>query len=76
MNKRLKTKFRKAADGGNLALVALAIGVIIIIGMYVFTSRLGGNAKKSMEGANKTLSEVNADTWQTIDEKGSAGKSN
>lgn len=43
MNRLLKNKMRKAADGGNLALIALAIGVIIIIGMYMFTKAFGGN---------------------------------
>lgn len=43
MKKRFKNKMRKAADGGNLALIALAIGVIIIIGMYLFTQKVGGN---------------------------------
>lgn len=43
MNKKFRKTMRKAADGGNLALIALAIGVIIIIGMYIFTRTFGGN---------------------------------
>lgn len=41
MNRKFKNTMRKAADGGNLALIALAIGVIIIIGMYLFTKTFG-----------------------------------
>ena len=47
MRKMLKQKMRKAADGGILALIALAIGVIIIIGMYVFTTTFGGKVKST-----------------------------
>lgn len=43
MNRKFKNTMRKAADGGNLALIALAIGVIIIIGMYIFTRTFGNN---------------------------------
>lgn len=50
INKKMNKKMRKAADGGNLALIALAIGVIIIIGMYIFTKGMGtSTAAKSTE---------------------------
>lgn len=41
MNKKFRKTMRKAADGGNLALIALAVGVIIIVGMYIFTKSMG-----------------------------------
>lgn len=50
LNIKMNKKMRKAADGGNLALIALAIGVIIIIGMYVFTQVIGNSTStKSKE---------------------------
>ena len=52
MKKRFRKRMRKAADGGNLALIALAIGVIIIIGMYLFTKGVGG--KLTTTGNNIT----------------------
>lgn len=61
MNRKFKNTMRKAADGGNLALIALAIGVIIIIGMYIFTQTFGKNLSTkgnqigtAMSGANVT----------------------
>lgn len=57
LNKKMNKKMRKAADGGNLALIALAIGVIIIIGMYIFTKGMGTQtAAKSTQIQNALTS--------------------
>ena len=58
MRKKLNSKFRKAADGGNIALVALAVGVIIIIGMYVFTSKLGSQADATGQNITANLETI------------------
>lgn len=62
MNRKFKNVMRKAADGGNLALIALAIGVIIIIGMYIFTRTFGSNLsdKGTQIGTAMTNSTVTA----------------
>lgn len=64
MNKKFRKTMRKAADGGNLALIALAIGVIIIIGMYIFTRTFGKNLsdKGNQISTAMTSSTVSAPT--------------
>lgn len=59
MNKKFKQKMRKAADGGNLALIALAIGVIIIIGMYLFTNAVGSNLNDTGTAIDNGLNAAN-----------------
>lgn len=63
LNKKMNKKMRKAADGGNLALIALAVGVIIIIGMYIFTKGMGSstaNKASQISGALDSTSAVTA----------------
>lgn len=55
MNKKFRKTMRKAADGGNLALIALAIGVIIIIGMYIFTKAIGDKAGTAGQSVGNAL---------------------
>ena len=55
MNKNLRKTMRKAADGGNLALIALAIGVIIVIGMYIFTKSVGDKTGAAGETVTQAL---------------------
>lgn len=59
MNKKFRKTMRKAADGGNLALIALAIGVLIVIGMYLATKAVAGKsgaATQTVEAALDGLS--------------------
>lgn len=57
--KNFKNKMRKAADSSNVALVALAIGVIIIIGMYLFTKGIGNSTASAGAGVGDALDSVN-----------------
>lgn len=62
MNKKFKSfknKMRKGADSSNVALVALAIGVIIIIGMYLFTKGIGTSTANAGAGVGDALDSVN-----------------
>ena len=68
-----KMKLRKGDGGSNVALVALAIGVIIIIGMYVFTSVIGKKTNKAASGVNKSLDQI-SQTTTTFDIIGDTSK--
>lgn len=44
---RDKFNFRKAADGGNLIVISVAIGVLVLVGMYMMSqSNMTKNAEK------------------------------
>lgn len=57
-----KNRFRKAADGGNLLVIGVAIGVIVVIGMFLFAkdmmtdvSEAQGNMGTAMEQGLENL---------------------
>lgn len=56
MNKKLKQmklKLRKA--DGNMALIALAVAVILIIGMYLLSSKVGGGLSSTTDNLNTAV---------------------
>lgn len=63
MNKKLKQmklKLRKA--DGNMALIALAVAVILIIGMYLLSSNVGGGLGKTTNNLNTAVTDKQFDT--------------
>ena len=38
----MKNKMRKAVDGGQLVVIGVAIGAIVLIGFYLFTKDIQG----------------------------------
>lgn len=56
----MKTRFRKAMDGGNLIVIGVAIATIAIIGMYLFAQdMMSTTANKQSEIGNALIDGIN-----------------
>lgn len=50
-----KNSFRKAADGGNLVVIGVAIGVLVIIGVYLMSQSLMSKTASTNNNINNAL---------------------
>lgn len=50
-----KFSFRKAADGGNLVVIGVAIGILVIIGVYLMSQSLMSKTAATNSNINNAL---------------------
>ncbi|MGU8833481.1 hypothetical protein ACSW8S_19230 (plasmid) [Clostridium perfringens] len=53
----MKNKMRKAVDGGQLVVIGVAIGAIVLIGFYLFTKDIQGSTSNINSNVNSALEE-------------------
>ena len=53
----MKNKMRKAVDGGQLVVIGVAIGAIVLIGLYLFTKDIQGSTSNINSNVNSALKE-------------------
>lgn len=53
----MENKMRKAVDGGQLVVIGVAIGAIVLIGFYLFTKDIQGSTSNINSNVNSALEE-------------------